>query len=52
MFEGFLNDYFSKIQDSLLARIYGIYETKVGSKEPFSVILMGNIAPPELEVIA
>ena len=51
MFEGFLNDYSCKIKDSLLARIYGIYEIKIGIQEPFQIILMGNLAPPELEVL-
>ena len=32
MLDGFLNDYSSKIKDSLLARIYGIYEMKVGTQ--------------------
>jgi len=35
-----------------MARIYGIYEIKVGTQDPQSIILMGNIALPELEVIA
>ena len=52
MFEGFLNDYYSKMQDSLLARIYGIYEIKVGTQKPFTIILMENVALPELEIIA
>ena len=52
MFEGFLNEYSLKIQDSILARIYGIYEIKIGTQVPFSIILMGNIALPELEVIS
>ena len=52
MFDGFLNDYSLKVQDSLLARIYGIYEMKVGNQQPFTIILMGNLAMPQLEVIA
>ena len=48
----FLNGYFSRIKDSLLARIYGLYEIRVGNQEPFSVILMGNIASPESEVFS
>ena len=31
MFDGFLNEYSRKVKDSLLARIYGIYELKIGS---------------------
>ena len=46
MFDGFLNDYSLKVQDSLLARIYGIYEMKVGNQQPFTIILMGNLAMP------
>ena len=52
MFDGFLNDYSGKIKDSLLARIYGIYEIKIGTQVPFSIMLMGNLASPELEVLA
>ena len=52
MFDGFLNDYSCKIQDSVLARIYGIYEIKVGNSETFSIIMMGNLALPELKVLA
>ena len=52
MLEGFLKSYASKVENSLLARIYGIYEVKIGVQEPFSIILMGNIALPELKVIA
>ena len=47
----FLKEYFSKIHDSLLARIYGVYEVTLKDQEPFSFMLMGNIATPELEVI-
>ena len=52
MFEGFLNNYAEYLQQSLLSRIYGIYEIKIGNQEPFSIILMGNLALPELDVIA
>ena len=48
----FLIDYFHKISDSLLARIYGLYKIRVGNQNPITFILMGNIAWPESEVIA
>ena len=52
MFDEILNEYAQKVEDSLLARIYGIFELKIGMQEPFSIMLMGNIALPELEVLA
>ena len=48
----FLKDYFSKLQESLLARIYGLYELTIGTEEPLTFILMGNIALPAVEIIA
>ena len=48
----FLQDYFQKISDSLLARIYGVYEITLGSQAQFSFMLMGNIALPDVEVLA
>ena len=50
--QSFLKQYLSNIADSLLARIYGLYEIRVGDQEPFSFILMGNIASPDCEVIS
>ena len=52
LFKGFLKDYSNHIRDSLLARIYGVYEIKVGTQQPFSIMLIGNVALTELEVIA
>ena len=48
LFDGLLDEYSQKVQNSLLAKIYGIYELKIGLQEPFSIMLMGNIALPEL----
>ena len=48
IFDGFLDDYFLKISHSLLARYYGIYRIGVGTQEPFSILMMGNLALPEL----
>ena len=52
IFDGFLTEYAKKIKDSLLARIYGIYKIKIGTQQSFSIILMENIAVPELETVA
>ena len=48
----FLRDYFFKLRESLLARIYGLYELTIGCEEPLTFILMGNIALPAVDIIA
>lgn len=50
--ENFLKSYYENLEKSLLARIYGVYKIKTGDKNPFSFMLLGNIASPEFEVIS
>lgn len=36
----------------MLAKVYGVYNIKLGDQKPFDIIMMANIVPPQMDVIA
>ena len=42
----FLKDYYELIGNSMLAKVYGVYNIKLGDQKPFDIIMMANIVPP------
>ena len=44
-------DYVNRISNPLF-RIYGVYKIKLGHKNSFSIMIMGNFIPSKVDIVA